>query len=107
MIIEWDLAFTKENALYLQGECLVETYLSDFKDISGSSFDIAPGQTSLIIDSNSLQIKAWYEQDTCAITAHFYNKNSGLTDKDFAGGTYKISSHSTRTFILNNLKAGN
>jgi len=107
LIFEWDLSSAKENALYLQGECLVETYPYDFKDISGPNFDITPGQTSLTIAVNSLQINTWYEQDTCEVTAHFFNEDTGVIDEDLAGGTYKISSHSTRTFILKNLQAGN
>ncbi|WP_042148879.1 MULTISPECIES: hypothetical protein [unclassified Pseudoalteromonas] len=107
LIIEWDLASAKENALYLQGECLVDTYPYDFKDISGPNFDITLGQTSLTIAANSLQINTWYEQETCEVTAHFFNESTGLVDENFAGGTYKISSHSTRKFTLTNLQAGN
>ena len=107
LIIEWDFPSAKENALYLQGECLVETYPYDFKDISGPNFEITPGQTRLTIAGNSLQINTWYEQDTCEVTAHLYNENTGVIDEDFAGGTYKISSHSTRKFILKNLQVGN
>jgi len=107
LIIEWDLTFNKETDLYLAGECLVKTYSNDFQGISGFKVEVAPGQTNLTISMNSLQINSFYEQDTCEVTAHLYNESIGLIDEGFAGGTFKISSHSTRKFILNNLKASN
>jgi hypothetical protein len=105
LIIEWDLAANKNSTLSLQGECL----LGEFHNLLPNmiSFNLEPGQTSLTIDANSLEKHYEFEEDSCEVTAHLYNETKGINDTDFAGGTYKISSHSTRKFILKNLQAGN
>jgi len=105
LIIEWDLAANRNSKLSLQGECL----LGEFHNLLPNmiSFNLEPEQTLLTIDANSLKKHYGFEEDSCEVTANLYNEIEGSNDTNFAGGTYKISSHSKQKFVLSNLQDPN
>lgn len=105
LIIEWDLAANKNSKLSLQGECLLGEFHNSLPNMI--SFNLEPGQTLLTIDANSLEKHYGLEEDNCEVTANLYNEVEGINDTNFAGGTYKISSHSKQKFVLSNLQDPN
>ena len=105
--IEWDLSATNNSTLYLRGECLKQMFYLDVHELPGLPYDLTAGQTSLLIPMNTIDTAYGFEGESCTVSAHLNRQNTGTIDPNFAGGRYNLSSDSSISFTLTNLKATN
>ena len=105
--IEWDVPVTQNSKLYLRGECLEQDYSFVNIDLAGVPYDLAEGQTRLLIPMNTINKVYGFEDEGCTVNAHLYQENTGTIDPNFAGGHYNIKSDSSISFTLTNLQDTN
>ncbi len=104
LTIEWDITEANANKLYLSGVCLPNNFSNinnfNFDHPQGVAFELTPEQTSITIEANTLFSNHWTPDTDCEVTISLYNKTSGMNDTNFAGGSFRVQTHSTAKFTI-------